>query len=206
MFRLCTRRGGSTRLSHEVSGRGLPLSSCLADILVCELLTENTSSDHTSLKLIMAIRYSPQSSLEDLGEEVAKTFNDQAVRSADPSQTRILVVEDNEVNRILVLLQLESLGYTSEGVAGGQQALEILERRQFELILMDCQMPELDGYETTRRLRNLEAPNQHTPIIALTAHAMKGDRARCLSAGMDDYISKPYTQEVLAVAVNHWLE
>ena len=153
----------------------------------------------------MPIHNPPASDGENLGEPVAENLPEEAAPLADPGQTRILVVEDNEVNRTLAVMQLEGLGYTPEGVATGQQALEITKKERFDLILMDCQIPELDGYETTRRLRSLEGPNQQTPIVALTAHAMKGDRERCLAAGMDDYISKPYTQEVLAIALNHWL-
>ena len=190
---------------HRAPGSGLTLSKHLADILGGEHTIEHSSTDGTTFKLIMPIDHSPQSAGDILEEDVSEVLDEKAVQSADHAKARILVVEDNEVNRTLAIMQLEALGHTVEGVASGEQALQITKQGHFDLILMDCQMPELDGYDTTRRIRELEEPNQRTPIIALTAHAMKGDRERCLEAGMDDYISKPYTQEVLAVALNNWL-
>ena len=124
-------------------------------------------------------------------------------------QFRLLVVDDSTINQLVAVGQLTELGYDAETVATGREALEILERESFDLVLMDCQMPELDGYETTRRLRAREKEGgQHLPIVAVTAHAMKGEREKCLAAGMDDYIAKPFRTESLGIILDRclWIE
>jgi PAS domain S-box-containing protein len=116
--------------------------------------------------------------------------------------TRILVAEDNEVNRHVMLLVLEGLGYTADTVVNGKEALAALRRRSYDIVLMDCQMPEMDGYETSRTIhREFEKPPR---IIAMTAHALCGDREKCLAAGMDDYLSKPIIEADLEAALKKW--
>jgi CheY-like chemotaxis protein len=102
---------------------------------------------------------------------------------------RVLIAEDNAVNRFIATAQLGKLGYAVDSASNGLEALEAFGRIPYDIILMDCQMPELDGYEATRRLR--EQPGHQPYIIAMTANAMQGDRELCLAAGMDNYISKP---------------
>ena len=97
----------------------------------------------------------------------------------------------------MILKFLERLGYSAEAVSNGIEAVNAVRSRSYDLILMDCQMPDMDGFEATAQIRSLEGGKKHTPIIAITAHAMKGDRERCLRAGMDDYLSKPVRLEQL---------
>ena len=111
---------------------------------------------------------------------------------------RVLVAEDNVVNQRLVSRLLEKRGHQVVVAANGREALEAVERQSFDIVLMDLQMPELDGFEATAALRAREADHgTHLPVIALTAHAMKGDRERCLAAGMDGYLSKPIRPQEL---------
>ena len=123
-------------------------------------------------------------------------------------ERQILLVEDHPVNQQLARLQVSKLGFDVQVAPNGRAALEMLEGgRQFALILMDCQMPELDGFATTHAIREREgaAGLRRTPIVAMTANAMQGDREACLAAGMDDYLSKPVRQNELQRVLEHWL-
>jgi CheY-like chemotaxis protein len=117
-------------------------------------------------------------------------------------QPRILLAEDNVINQRLAARMLEKHGHTVMVVNNGQEALDALTRQSFDLVLMDVQMPEMDGFEATLLIREQEkATGRHLPILALTAHAMKGDRERCLAAGMDGYVAKPLQARELYNAV-----
>lgn len=118
---------------------------------------------------------------------------------------RVLVVDDNPVNQRVAVKMLEKLGCRVDLASNGMEALAAVCRHQYPLVFMDCQMPELDGFETTRLIRSQEPPGTHLPIIAMTANAMEGDRERCLEAGMDDFVSKPIMPAHLRAAVDRWL-
>ena len=117
----------------------------------------------------------------------------------------MLVVDDNPINQRVAVKMLEKLGCRVDLAGTGMEALAAICRHPYPLVFMDCQMPELDGFETTRLIRSQEPPGAHLPIIAMTANAMAGDREACLSAGMDDFISKPIIVEELRAKVAHWL-
>ena len=140
------------------------------------------------------------------GTAVASDAAEPAPQQRERSATRILVAEDNLVNQKVAQLMLERLGYSVRVVSNGVEALAALEREPFDVVLMDCQMPEMDGFETTTEIRRREGGFAHHPIIAMTASAMQGDRERCFVVGMDDYIAKPVQPAALDRVLQRWLE
>jgi CheY-like chemotaxis protein len=120
-------------------------------------------------------------------------------------RARMLLAEDNIVNQKLAVRMLEKLGCRVDVATNGQEALEMLAMLPYDMVFMDCEMPDLDGYAATSEIRRREGTTRHTPIIAMTAHAMVGDHERCLSIDMDDYISKPVCSANLQEALTRWI-
>jgi CheY-like chemotaxis protein len=141
-----------------------------------------------------------------LGRE-AHHEHEAALRPADPNtqRARILVADDNTTNQKVALRMLQRLGYRGDVAATGAEAVTMLGNGHYDAVLMDCQMPEMDGYEASRQIRHNERGGRHVPIIAMTADALPGERERCMEAGMDDYISKPVKLHVVAAVLERWL-
>ena len=123
---------------------------------------------------------------------------------ARPTRARVLLVEDNSVNQIVAVGQLQRLGHECTVAANGVEALDAVTREKFDIVLMDIQMPDMDGYEATRRIRQMRGPVAKIPIIAITAHAMPGEREKCIAAGMNDYLAKPVSLEQVGAIVRLW--
>jgi len=140
--------------------------------------------------------------------EATRRDESRANGAVPPSWTNpplVLVVEDSAVNQIVAARMLERCGCRVEVACDGREALAALERQSFDAVLMDCQMPGMDGYDATAEVRRRERAGCRTPIIAMTAHAMPSDQVRCLEAGMDDYISKPMHRDELVEALQRWI-
>lgn len=171
---------GSYSRRHGGAGLGLAISKRLTELMGGTISVETMPGEGSSFRFtIVGMPSAAAAILPARADDVAPCRR----------ELRILLAEDEAINQIVVLDMLEQLGYRADSVASGTAVLEALERTPYDVILMDVQMPGLDGLEITRRIRGGGGGGPH--IIALTAHALSGDRERCLAAGMNDYLSKP---------------
>ncbi len=175
-----------------------------------EFLTEveKAYSNSSSLEAaLMAVPLSPAAIDSSMSSTSPSSLPSRPIQSNLAADQRILIAEDNTVMQELALRQVQRLGLMADLVGNGSEALDAFRTGRYSLILMDCQMPEMDGYEATLLIRNEEeAGGGHIPVIAMTASAMKGDRENCIAAGMDDYLSKPVGQEQLYRLLEKWLK
>ncbi|MEZ4649277.1 MAG: response regulator [Candidatus Eisenbacteria bacterium] len=178
----------ATRLSCTVGGEAICGDAC------------RFHGENATCKLVWKPTPLPVTDAEEKAR-VARTLK----ALPEASRIRVLVAEDNVVNQKVARRMLESLGCTVEIVGDGQEAVTRTGQASFDLILMDCRMPEVDGYTATAAIRKREGRRRRTPIVALTANAMAGDREHCLAAGMDDYLSKPIRPEELAMVLDKWI-
>jgi signal transduction histidine kinase/ActR/RegA family two-component response regulator len=197
-----TRKQGGT-------GLGLAISRQLVELMHGRIGVESVIGQGSTFWFIVPLEIPSESYLT----VPAKPETWSVIRGTDAWEPRgrdagyrILVAEDNPVNQKVALRILDKLGYRADAVANGREALCALETVPYDLILADIQMPEMDGLELTRTIRRFQGALRDIPIIAMTAHAMKGDRERCLEAGMNDYLSKPVVPAELAEKLRRWTE
>lgn len=197
LFKEFTQADTSTTRKYGGTGLGLSISKLLVEMMEGEIGVRSEVGKGSTFWFTMS-----------LGASVFKTEKTHAksVEFHKPNRdVRVLIAEDNPVNQMIAVKMLEKLGLSAIVAENGKEALEILKQGSVELILMDCQMPELDGYETTREIRNSNSSYREIPIIAMTANAMADDEQRCLDVGMNDYISKPIDFQKLGNVLSRWI-
>jgi CheY-like chemotaxis protein/two-component sensor histidine kinase len=201
IFQPFSQIDGSASRKYGGSGLGLAISAELVRLMDGHISVESELGRGSTFRFT--------ASMESTSARPSRNSTDGVEgngKAAQPPIT-ILVVEDNEVNQKLTQTQLDILGFAADVVSDGREALDALARKPYPVVLMDCQMPGMDGYEATVELRRREAGSAHrTIIIAMTAHALSGAREKCQAAGMDDYISKPVDIDNLSAALKRWLE
>jgi CheY-like chemotaxis protein len=213
----------STARRHGGTGLGLTISRQLATLMNGEIGVESIDGQGTAFSFTAIF---PKGSWETLAQrekdilalvgtsrEEIQSYHVQG-DGADAGEgentwagSRILVAEDNPVNQVVTIATVSQLGCQADVARTGKEVITAMSKKSYDIVLMDCQMPEMDGYEATKIIREWEAESNrpHTPIIAITAHAMAGDRDRCLKAGMDDYLAKPFQYDQLRAMLNRWL-
>jgi signal transduction histidine kinase/CheY-like chemotaxis protein len=183
-----------SKVSRRVGGAGLglPISRHLSEAMGGSLVLVNSGAGGSTFRVTLALAASDEEPLEDQSQRILKN-----------PPGRILVVEDHPANQYVAQSLLESLDCTVRIAGTGAEALELLGTETFDLVFMDCQMPAMDGYETTRRMRAVL--HRYIPVVAITANAMVDDKQRCLDAGMDDFLPKPFTKSALSDVLCKWL-
>jgi CheY-like chemotaxis protein len=201
LFESFTQADNSTTRKYGGTGLGLTISKRLAELMGGTIGVTSESGRGSSFWFTVHLPVSDKTSLSisPLKDAIASVSHDAQ------SRARILVVEDNAINQKVAVHLLSRLGYLADVAGHGAEALEMVQKYPYDLVLMDCQMPVMDGFEAARAIRAAGEPFLHVPIVALTASVLPGQRAKCLAAGMNDYLAKPVRKEALDAILQRWL-
>ncbi len=199
LFHRFSQTDNSSTRKYGGSGLGLAISRQLVELMGGEIGVRTEPGSGSTFWFTVPLR-----TTADQAERSSEVPPPVREKPSSVNQTRVLVAEDNEINKRIALRILEKSGYAAEAVGNGRLAVEALQNGHYDLVLMDVQMPEMDGMEATAAIRKLDSAVRGIPIIAMTANAMAGDRERCLAAGMDDYISKPVNMPLLRSTLERW--
>ncbi len=201
IFGAFTQVESATTQAHGGTGLGLTISKRLCELMGGAIGVESEPGKGSAF-WFTAVLEKPEGG-EEAGLVTPLLTPLAGVR--EPIAGRILVADDNAINQRVIAAQLASLGYRADTVETGREALAAIARAPYDLVLMDCRMPEMDGYQAATEIRMQEAGDRRVPIVAVTAQAVRGERERCLAAGMDDYVTKPLTLDGLEEILNRWL-
>jgi PAS domain S-box-containing protein len=202
MFEKFTQADSSTTRNYGGTGLGLAIARELSELMGGAIGAESEAGRGSTFWFEVQLAAATS-------EPGSRSATSATAATATPhlgaSSPLVLVAEDTPVNQVVAVRALQRCGCRAHVVNDGSEALQALSTQHYDAILMDCQMPVMDGYETTTELRRREADGPRTPVIAMTAYAMKGDVEKCLAAGMDDYLSKPLRHQALADALARWM-
>ncbi len=206
LFQPFSQADSTTSRKYGGTGLGLTISARLVAMMGGTIGADSVPGSGSTFwfEVPLAVADSPDPPLELRSPAAAAVAREQSGELGEVAPL-VLVAEDNPVNQLLAVRLLDRCGYRADVVNDGRQALAATAKTSYAAVLMDCQMPEMDGYEATAEIRRREPAGQHVPIIAMTAHSMSGDRERCLAAGMDDYVGKPIKPAQLSDALTRCL-
>lgn len=200
LFTAFTQADGSTTRKYGGTGLGLAIVRQLVSLMYGELGVQSKPGEGSTFWFVLPLGVV-------IGSDTVETATTEQQVDETPLSGRVLLVEDNPVNQMVASKMLEKIGIDSVIANNGIEALDMLQQEEVFAVLMDCQMPQMDGFEASRKLRERESKNAspRMPVIAMTANVMEGDRERCLQAGMDDYLGKPVKIDELEAKMRKWL-